>query len=305
MFIAIFSVIAPVLLIAGIGNVWARRGWPFDTQMVAALSTNLGVPCLVLDVLTRVELDMAALGQMALAAILGLGFCAGAGTLALRAVRLPLSPYLPSLIFGNSGNMGLPLCLFAFGEPGLALAIAIFIISAVFNFTAGVAIASGQFSAKALLRTPVIWALVVALILRATGADLPAFLANTVKLLGGMTIPLMLLALGVALAQLRPGGLGRAAALSALRLALGWGGGLLVVTLLGMDGISRGIVLIEMAMPVAVFNYLFAQRYDNRPEEVAGMVLMSTLMTFALLPVLLWLAWGGAPPPGLGAVSAG
>jgi predicted permease len=109
----------------------------------------------------------------------------------------------------------------------------------------------------------------------------------------------MLLALGVALARLRPGGLGRATLLSALRLALGWGGGLLVVWLLGLEGTVRGIVLIEMAMPVAVFNYLFAQRYDNRPEEVAGMVLVSTLATVVLLPGLLWLAWGGAPPPGV------
>ncbi|MQX36210.1 AEC family transporter [Roseospira navarrensis] len=299
MFSAIFSVVAPVVLIAGIGTLWARRGWPFDTQMVAALSTNLGVPCLVLDVLTRVELDSATLGGMALAAAMGLGFCAVMGVAILRATRQPLPPYLPALVFGNSGNMGLPLCLFAFGEPGLALAIAFFVVSAVLNFTAGVAIASGRLSLRTLLRTPVIWAVLVAVALRATDTPLPGFVANTVELLGGMTIPLMLLALGVALARLRPGGLGRAALLSALRLALGWSGGLLVVWLLGLEGMVRGIVLIEMAMPVAVFNYLFAQRFGNRPEEVAGMVLVSTLATMALLPVLLWLAWGGAPPPGV------
>lgn len=299
MIVAIFSVVAPVLLIAGIGTLWARRNWPFDTQMVAALSTNLGVPCLVLDVLTRIELDTAVLAEMALAAGMGLAFCGLTGLAVLRLTRLPVPPYLPALIFGNSGNMGLPLCLFAFGEHGLALAIAFFVVSALLNFTVGVAIASGRASLGALLRTPVLWAVAVALGLRATGAELPAFLGNTVELLGGMTIPLMLLALGVSLVRLRPAGLGRAAALSGLRLALGWGGGLLVVTLLGLEGVVRGIVLIEMAMPVAVFNYLFAQRYDNRPEEVAGMVLVSTLVTVLLLPVLLWWAWGGVVPPGI------
>jgi predicted permease len=106
-------------------------------------------------------------------------------------------------------------------------------------------------------------------------------------------------------AHLQPAGLGRAALLSAVKLALGWSAGLGLVWVLGLTGTVRGVVLIEMAMPVAVFNYLFAQRYGNRPEEVAGLVLVSTVLAFALLPVLLWLAWGGAPPPGVAGAPAG
>lgn len=297
MFSAILAVVAPVLLTAGIGYVWARQRWPFDTQMVAALSTRVGVPCLVLDSMTRVGLEWDALSTMLGAAILGISTIGLAGLLILRACGLPRPPYLPALMFGNSGNMGLPLCLFAFGEAGLALAIAFFVVTATLNFTVGVAIAAGRVSLATIAKTPVIWALALALSMKGAGVALPGALANTVELLGGMTIPLMLLALGVSLAGLQPSGLGRAALLSAVRLGLGWGVGLLLVWALALEGTVRGVVLIEMAMPVAVFNYLFAQRYDNRPEDVAGMVLVSTLMAVALLPLLLWLAWDGAPPP--------
>jgi hypothetical protein len=300
MVFAILDVVLPVLLIAGIGTLWGHRRWPFDTEMVASLSTTVGVPCLVLDVLMRVKLDMAALGQMVLAASLGVVVTGLVAGLVLRVARLPQRPYLPAMMFGNTGNVGLPLCLFAFGPEGLALAIAFFVVTAILNFTVGVAIAAGRASPWGLLRTPAVWALALALAMKAGGVTLPAPLAETVSLLGGMTIPLMLLALGVALARLRPGGLGRAAALSALRLALGWGIGFALVWAFALEGVVRGVVLIEMAMPVAVFNYLFAQRYGNRPEEVAGLVLVSTLMAVALLPLLLWLAWGGAPPPGVG-----
>ncbi|MBB4286330.1 AEC family transporter [Roseospira goensis] len=297
MIAAIFAVVAPVLLIAGLGLLWGWRRWPFDTEMVASLSTRIGVPCLVLDVMTRVEIDLAVLGEMVLAATLGVALTGAAGLALLRAARLPLPPYLPAMMFGNTGNVGLPLCLFAFGQEGLALAIAFFVLTAILNFTVGVAIAAGRASLGAMLRTPVIWALAAALAMNAAGVQMPPFLADTVELLGGMTIPLMLLALGVALVGLKPAGLGRAAALSAAKLALGWGAGLLLVWTLDLDGAARGVVLIEMAMPVAVFNYLFAQRYGNRPDEVAGLVLMSTLMAVVLLPALLWLAWSGTPPP--------
>lgn len=297
MFSATIAVVAPVFLISGIGYAWARLDQPFDTRMVAALGTTVGTPCLVLDTMTRIRLEPDTLLQMVGAATLGIGAMALAGVILLRAARLPLQAYLPATMFGNHGNMGLPLCLFAFGDHGLALAIAFFVVAATLNFTVGVAIASGRFSPLAMLRAPVVWALALALVLTATDRALPEALARTVELLGGMVIPLMLLALGVALARLNPGGLLRAAVLSAARLALGWSVGLAVVWAMDLSGPVRGVVLIEMAMPVAVFNYLFAQRYDNRPEDVAGLVLMSTVMAFALLPVLLWLAWDGAPPP--------
>jgi predicted permease len=127
----------------------------------------------------------------------------------------------------------------------------------------------------------------LALLLQALGLELPRWAANTTRLLGDCAVPLMLLSLGVALASLRIAGLGRAMAMSALRLSLGFVVGLTVATVLGLEGTVRGVVILEAAMPVAVFNYLWAVRYDTAPEEVAGMVLGSTLLSFVTLPLLL------------------
>ena len=63
--------------------------------------------------------------------------------------------------------------------------------------------------------------------------------------------------------------------------------GLIVCELMGITGISRNVVLLQCAMPIAVFNYLLALRYDRRPDEIAAMVLVSTLMAFIGLPFLL------------------
>ena len=57
--------------------------------------------------------------------------------------------------------------------------------------------------------------------------------------------------------------------------------------LLGFSGVARGVLILQCAMPVAVFNYLLAQRYDRSPEQVASVVVVSTLLTAVTLPLLL------------------
>jgi predicted permease len=138
-----------------------------------------------------------------------------------------------------------------------------------------------------MLLTPVVHAVVLALLLQGMGLGIPRWVENTTMLLGNCAVPLMLVSLGVALARLRVAGLGRAVALSAMRLGLGFGVGLAVVWAMDLEGAVRGVVLLESSMPVAVFNYLWAVRYGNAPEEVAGMVLGSTALSFLTLPLLL------------------
>ena len=121
----------------------------------------------------------------------------------------------------------------------------------------------------------------------ALGWTVPLWMSNTLNLVSGITIPLMLLSLGVALAELRAPNLKRAAALSALRLGLGAAMGFAVAAAFGLDGAARGVVVIASSMPAAVFNYLYARMYDNRPDEVAGVVLVSTLMSAVTIPLVL------------------
>jgi predicted permease len=102
----------------------------------------------------------------------------------------------------------------------------------------------------------------------------------------------MLLGLGAALAEFRAQNKARQFALSAARIALGLAGGALVAWLFGMEGTERGVLIVQSAMPVAVFNYLFARMYGANPDEVAGLVLISTLLSYLTLPLVVAFAMG-------------
>ena len=284
---ALVTVLAPIFICAGLGYGWSRLGRAYDTDLITALIFNFGTPCLVFSTLTGLDLSATDFGRMAGAAALALVSFAVIGALVLRAAKLPFHTYLPALTFGNSGNMGLPVCLFAFGETGLALAIAFFAVGSISNFTFGVWISSGSMSRAALLRTPMIYAVAISVAFMIGGIEVPAWLGNTTRLIGGMTIPLMLVTLGVTLAGLRVTSFWRALALSLLRLGMGFAVGYGLASGLGFEGVARGVLIIQCAMPVAVFNFLFAQRYDRTPGEVAGMVLISTVIALALLPLVL------------------
>lgn len=283
----LLNVVAPVFLIGLLGFVWARRGLPFDTNQVGALVINIGAPCMVLDSLSSMEIGPATFGRMLLASGIGHAAFLVIGWGLLRAWRQPVGAYLPGLVFGNTGNLGLPLCLFAFGPAGLSHGMSYFVLSTILLFTLSPQFATGKLSLMILPKTPVVWALAAALALMFTGARLPEWLGRPVHLLGGMMIPLMLLSLGVSLARLRLHSLKVGGALAVARLGMGVAVGFAVAWALGLEGVARGVVVLQSTMPVAVFNYLFAVRYHKRPDEVASMVILSTALAFLTLPLLL------------------
>jgi predicted permease len=287
----LIAIIAPVFICAVIGFTWVKLKVAYDTAFVTTLATNVGTPALVFSTLVGQDLGASGLldrmGSMALACVVAVAAMLVVGAIVLRMLRLSWGAYLPSLAFSNAGNMGLPLCLFAFGDQGLALAIIYFSVTSVLNFTVGVGLASGTMSPLVLLRTPVIWAVALSVAVIVTEYEAPLWATRTIALIGQVTIPLMLLTLGVSLARLGLRRLGRSTILAILRLALGFGAGVAVAWALDLDRVSGGVLIIQTAMPVAVFNYLFAQRYAREPEDVAGMVLISTVISFLTLPLLL------------------
>jgi len=285
----LFAIIAPVFICAAIGYGWARRGMPFDNEFTTSLTSNIAFPCLIVATLAKLEIGPEAFSQMALAGLVTVTATIAAAAAVLKLAGYSQPVYLPSLVFGNTGNIGLPLCLFAFGEEGLALAIVFFTVFLVIQFTFGVWVSAGHGSIGILLRTPLVWAAVIGISLQALDIRPPIWVDNTIGLIGDLAIPLMLLTLGVSLAKLRVTSLGRSVALSIGRLAIGLAVGLAVAELLGMEGMARGILILESTMPVAVLNYLFAARYNRSPEEVAGLVLVSTAISFITLPGLLLL----------------
>ena len=281
------AIILPVFVCAGMGIFWSRTGQPFDSELVSILVYKISVPCLIIAIFAKVRLTPDAVTAVAGAALVIYLATAAAAALILRLARLPMPSYLPSLMFPMVGSMGLPICLFAFGEDGLALALVFFTLGAIGTFTIGAAIAAGRVSYSKLVGEPAIWAALIAIGLMWFDLTLPKWIVDTTGLLGGMAIPLQLIALGSSLAQFRVTSLPRGVSLSLLRLALGYGAGFGIAELFDLEGLVRAVVILQSAMPVAVSNYLFAVVYKREPAEVAGMVLISTGISFVTLPLLL------------------
>ena len=203
MFEQIAIVIAPVFIVTGIGYLWIKRDLNFDNETIGNLVMMVGTPSLVFSTLTSMEIDLATFGQMLMAATCIIGCCILIGWGALKLAGWPVNVYLPSLIHPNTGNMGLPLVLLAFGEPGLALGISYFFVNSVSQYTIGMGVSSGSFRLVQLLRQPIIWAVLLVLIVRGGDVPVPSWIASTTNILGGLVIPAMLLMLGTSLARLK------------------------------------------------------------------------------------------------------
>jgi len=280
------AVILPVLLIAGIGFTWAKMGRRFDSVFLTDIATNIGTPCLVAHSLTTLKVAPEDIAQMFGAALCAIaGFCI-LGLVTLKLMRLSLNSYLPALMFPNTGNMGLPLSLFAFHEAGLALAVVYFGCTVTLQFTLGISISAGNLSLSRLVRTPTIYSVVISILLLVFDIPLPTWVENTIGVLGGLTIPMMLLTLGVSIAQLKVNALGRNLFLACVRLGGGFLIALTVTRVFDLPPVAAGVLIIQSSMPVAVFNFLFAQYYGRAHGDVAAMVVISTALSFLTLPLL-------------------
>ncbi len=293
MYAQLVPILAPVFIVTLIGYGWARLSIPFQREFLTGLVMQIGVPCLILNGVVQLEADASQFLAMIGYALIALTTCTIIGALLLRPLGQPLRSYLPPIAFGNAGNLGLPLCLFAFGQQGLGLAIGFYLVGSVAQFIAGPLFQGREPMWRTLLTTPVNYAAIAGVLLLSTGTTLPLWLANTVELLAGVAIPLMMLALGHSLGSFRVQRLPLAAGLAVARLGLGLAVGFAITLAFGLTGIERGVVLVQSAMPVAVFSYLLAARYDRHPEDIAGAIVLSTLMAFVGLPALLLVALAG------------
>jgi hypothetical protein len=204
----------------------------------------------------------------------------------LRLAGLSIRSFLPVLAIGNTGNLGLPLCLFAFGQEGLGLAVAVYVTNSVGQFTLTPMLQSQSSPLKTLATTPVVYGALIGTAVLFSGTTLPEWVMTTIGLLGNLMIPLMLLALGNTLGGLQVKRLPFATLWGVGRLLLGFGVAYGVSELFGLEGVAQGVLILQGAMPAAIFNYLFAARYDRHPDEVAGIVLISTLASALSLPAL-------------------
>jgi len=295
MIFQVSGVIAPIMLCVLIGFTLAKAQAPFDTKMVGSLVSYVGYPTLIVSRLTGHDALLDEVLLMMLAGMAMMVCFVVIGFFVLKVLGLPTRAYLSPMMINNVGNVGLPVCALAFGDEGLVLAMGVAVAVFVGNFTFGVAIPMGKLSFSNLIRQPVIYATVLALVLIAIDTDLPTPIDDAITILGGLAIPLMLLTLGYTLATLTVSDLSRGFILAVIHLVMAVTVASFLSLLFGFEGIARGVFILQCMMPVGIATYLWVERYvPNEASGVAGFILISTILSAASLPVVLAF-WVDAP----------
>lgn len=285
----IFSIIFPVFACSALGAAYGYFRRP-DMAVVNRLNMEFFAPFLVFWALMDKPFDFLAFRDLAIG---GVAVVLGSGLLLLPLawlLRINLKTFLPPMMFNNSGNMGIPLILFAFGESALQAAVVLFIIEMVLHFTVGFYILNHRTNPLHLLKMPMIQATILGLLFSSLHITLPDALANTVKLLGQVSIPLLLFSLGVRLLEVnfRDWKLGTLGALAGP--AAGLISAFLMAQWLELSATHYALLLVFAALPPAVLNVLVAEQYQQEPDRVASIVLLGNLASLVIMPVVLWFA---------------
>ena len=285
--LTVLNITAPVFLLAAVGFAWVKMGFEYRVEFVTRLAMTLSVPCLIFAALMQTDVDPEALAALSLAAFVAYGLVMVGCFVVVKLARLDVQTYLAPLIFGNTGNLGLPLALFAFGEVGLGYAVVVFAVMAILSFTIGIWMVAGSGSLKRVVREPLVAATLLGALFLWQGWETPAFLTNTIELIGQMAIPMMLITLGVAVARLETKAMTRAAVLSVVKVFICVGAAWLAAHWFGLEPIAAAVLIVQVATPVAVTSYLLAEKYGADAQPVAGLVVASTLLSVLALPVIL------------------
>ena len=283
----VFEIVLPIFAIVFLGYFYARR---FGPDMASANRLNLEIftPALIFSVLSGEGFDLARYADLALAAVI---VVLGSGLVAWPFARVfgyPYRVFLPPMMFNNSGNMGLPLALFAFGEAALPAAMILFLVENTLHFTVGNAMLTGHVNPLKLLRMPMLVATLAGLAVAVFQARVPGPLHEAIDLLGQIAIPLMLFALGVRMTgvDLSDWRIGLAGALVCPLSGLVMAG--LAAWLVPLPSIQVAQLLAFAALPPAVLNFMLAERYGIEPRKVAAIVLLGNLASLAVLPAVLF-----------------
>lgn len=288
MFAQILSTLLPVFLIAGCGALYGRFRSP-DIRVLNTLNMELFVPLLVFAVLADQKAPLQDYADLALA---GTVIVLGSGLLLwplARVLKLDLRTFLPPMMFNNTGNMGIPLMVLAFGEKALPAAVVLFVVEMLLHFSVGLYVLNPKVPLWRLLRVPVVIASIAGLSVNLGGVPLPGWLLTSCDMLGQVSVPLMLFALGVRLLDVdfsawRLGLLG-AIACPASGLLLAWP----MIHLLDLQGVQLATLWVFAALPPAVLNYILAEQFQQEPHKVAAMVLIGNLGSVAVMPIVLGL----------------
>jgi len=286
MLLRIFGIVFPVFAIVAVGYVYSRWRRP---NMTAANQLNMAVllPALIFGVLSGKDFNLGQYGALALG---GLAVVLGSGLLAwpvARLARIPARTFVPPMMFTNSGNMGLPLAVFAFGEQALPAAVVLFIIENGLHFTLGTWIMDHRAHWLDVLRQPIVIATLAGIAFASTGWVMPRPAAAAVDLLGQASIPLLLFSLGTRLTTVdfrewKVGLLGAIVCpLTGVLVVLA------VMPFLDLPPQQQAMLIVFGGLPPAVLNYLVAEQYQQEPGRVAAIVMIGNLGAFVVIPIAL------------------
>ena len=290
-YIKIFEVIFPVFFVIGVGYYLGKKNPKFDTNFITNFAGNIGTPAMIFYTVTTTGITLSIFTHYFVYALIMIGGFAVIGLIFLFLLKKDLSMELPPLILPNTGNMGIPICLFAYGTQGLGVASAIASVIILFHFTLGIFLAKKRFSFDVVIKSPPVYAIIVSVIFLYFQIKPPLFLENTTFLLTYATIFLVLMSLGIALTKFRFS-LKDSVILSLCRVILGPLIAFIIIYNFDLSGFAAGVLLIQSAMPSAILNYLVGSMYSPKKviDSIASTIVVSTVMSFFTIPMVVFFA---------------
>lgn len=282
----ITAILFPIFAIIAAGYFYGRRHKP-EMAVANRLNMDVFVPALVFAAMAGKSFALAAYGPLALAALIVL---LGSGLLAwpvARVLKVQARTFVPPMMFNNSGNIGLPLALLAWGEDALPAAVILFMVENTLHFSLGARLLDPHARLLTLWRVPVVAAALAGLVVAVFKLPLWAPALTAIKMLGDVSVPLLLFALGVRMTDVSFSDSRVALAGAILRPVAGMAIAAACIQVFGLQGREASMLLVFGALPPAVLNFLFAERYKQEPGRVASIVLIGNLAGLVFLPLAL------------------
>ncbi len=291
-FLKLLDVIIPVFSLIGVGYYVGRKEPKFDTSFITKFAANFGSPALAFYAITSTGISLNLFVDYFFYTMLAVSCFAVIGVILLIIQKRDFVSELPPLLLPNCGNMGLPICLFAYGKVGMGIASAISALIIMSHFTIGIFLASKKISFKVLLKSPPVYGVIIAVGFLYFEIQPPKFLENTALLLAYCTITLILMSLGIALTKLKVISLTNAIVSSFARLVLGPLVGLFLIYFFELKDFAAGVLFIQCSMPSAILTYLVGSMYSNKTvvNNIASTIVVSTIASFFTIPIIVFIA---------------
>ena len=292
LYLKLIDVIAPVFFVIGIGYYLGRKNPEINTDFITTFAGNVGTPAMIFYTITTTGVTLSVFTEYFIYALIIIGGFSFVGIIFLLLLKKNYISELPPLILPNTGNMGIPICLFAYGTAGLGVASAIASVIILLHFTLGVLLAKKNFSFEILIKNMPIYGIIISVLFLYFEWDVPGYLENTTFLLTYATIFLVLMSLGIALSRLKVVSWTHASILGAVRVIIGPLIGFGLIKFLNLNGFAAGVLLIQSCMPSAVLTYLVGSMYSEKRvvDSVASVIVTSTVMSFFTIPIVVYLS---------------